>query len=142
MNSVKLYGRLVADPQKQATSKGDSITRFRIAVRRNYKNKDGEYDSDFISCTAFKSTADNIANYFQKGSRIIIEGTLHTGSYEKDGNKVYTTDVWVDRFHFVDAAEKKEQSAGEKFNDMAKAAGYKTADEIFGEEIDDGELPF
>lgn len=93
MNKVFITGRLTKDVL--LTQSGETaIARFTTAVDRV---KEG---ADFISCVAFGKTAETISKYMAKGSKIIAEGHIQTGSYEKDGQKVYTTDVIVDRFEF------------------------------------------
>lgn len=110
MNSFNGLGRLAADPEIRYTTTGDAVCKFRIAINRNYKNKDGQYDADFLTCTAFGKGAEVIANYFKKGNQIAITGSVRTGSYEKDGKKVYTTEIAVKDFNFVDKKEKAEES--------------------------------
>lgn len=103
MNSVQLVGRLVRDPEVRYTA-GDNqtaVARFTVAVNRRFK-KDGEQDADFISCVSFGKTAEFIERYFHKGNSIGLNGRIQTGSYtNKDGNKVYTTDVFVENVEFV-----------------------------------------
>lgn len=103
MNSVQLLGRLVRDPEVRYTA-GDNptaVARFTVACNRKYK-KDAEQEADFISCLAFGKTAEFIERYFNKGSSIALNGRIQTGSYtNKDGQKVYTTDVVVDSLEFV-----------------------------------------
>lgn len=106
MNKVSLVGRLTRDPEVRY-SQGESSTavaRFTVAVDRRFK-KDGEATADFISCVAFGKTAEFIERFFSKGRRIGLVGHIQTGSYDnKDGQKVYTTDVYVDECEFVDSA--------------------------------------
>lgn len=101
MNVVNLIGRLTADPK--TTEKNDTIvTRFNVAINRN---KDM---TDFISCVAFNKTAELIEDYFRKGDMVGLTGSLHSGSYEgKDGNRVYFTEVNVNRVYFVGNREYK-----------------------------------
>ena len=80
------------------TTSGTEVLRFSVAVDRYSKDK--ENDTDFISCVAFGKVASFIGNYFSRGRMIAIEGNIKTGSYEKNGQKVYTTDVIVDKAHF------------------------------------------
>jgi len=102
MNKVVLVGRLTRDPEIRSNGSGSSNARFTLAVNRNFKNKDGNYDADFISCVAFRNTAEFISKYFKKGSMICVEGKIQTGSYDaQDGTKRYTTDVVVDNAEFV-----------------------------------------
>lgn len=106
MNKVQLVGRLSRDPEVRYTQGDNSmaIARFTVAVDRRFK-KDGEQTADFISCVAFGKSAEFIERYFSKGRRIGLVGHIQTGSYDnKDGQKVYTTDVYVDECEFVDSA--------------------------------------
>ncbi len=117
MNKVVLVGRLTRDPEVRSTSSGLSTARFTVAVNRNFKNKDGNYDADFISCVAFRNTADFVAKFFKKGSLIGLEGRIQTGSYDaQDGTKRYTTEVSVDNVEFVGSKSENNQSL---FNDSA-----------------------
>lgn len=103
MNSVQLLGRLARDPDVRYTAGENptAVARFTIACNRKYK-KDAEQEADFISCIAFGKTAEFIERYFRKGSSMALNGRIQTGSYtNKDGNKVYTTDVVVDSLEFV-----------------------------------------
>ena len=102
MNSVSLVGRLTADPEVRYTQGGASIANFTIAVDRKYK-KEGGPDADFPRINAFGKTAEFIEKYFSKGMRIGITGRVQTGSYtDKDGRKVYTTDVVAENVEFVE----------------------------------------
>ena len=102
MNKVVLVGRLTRDPEVRTNSSGISSARFTVAVNRNYKNREGQYDADFVSCVAFRNTAEFIGKFFKKGSMIGLEGRIQTGSYDaQDGTKRYTTDVAVDNVEFV-----------------------------------------
>lgn len=101
MNLVFVTGNLARDVNYIPGSDGKrSSARFTIATQRNFKNKDGKYDADFIQCSAFGNTADFLNKYFKKGSSIEVRGTWRTGSYEKDGTKVYTNDCFVDEVSF------------------------------------------
>lgn len=103
MNSVELVGRLVADPDIKYTDGGLTIARFRTACDRRFR-KDGDQTADFISCVAFGKTAEFVEKYFSKGKRIGLTGRIQTGSYEKDGTKIYTTDVVAENVEFVESA--------------------------------------
>lgn len=107
MNKVLLIGRLTKDPEKKSTDKGTSVVSFSVAVQRKYKNADGNYDADYINCVAWRTTADFIANYFTKGQRIGVVGSLTTRSYEVEGKKRFVTEVNVDEAEFVESKEKK-----------------------------------
>lgn len=109
MNNVSLIGRLTKDPDLKTTQSGLSVCRFTVAVDRPYSK---EKQTDFINCIAWRQTADFIWKYFAKGQRIALIGSIQTGSYEKDGSKVYTTEVNVSNVEFC---ESKKQS-GETVN--------------------------
>lgn len=104
MNKVILMGRLTADPNLNQTASGISSCRFTIAINRPFTNKQtGERDADFISCVAWRQTAEFINRYFRKGSMICVEGTLRNNNYQdKKYPDVthYTTDVVVDNAEF------------------------------------------
>lgn len=168
MNNVTLMGRLVADPELRQTQSGISACRFTLAVNRKVKNKNGEYDADFISCVAWRQTAEFVSKYFSKGSMIAVSGSLRTGKYQDRNHSDvthYTTDVYVDNVEFT--GEKKQQGAGStqnqqpqqqkpKFDSVNDAAGKQYSNELQQaaiqaqanieeyEEIlgDDGDLPF
>lgn len=99
MNKVVLIGRLTKDP---ATNEALTMARYTLAVDRKFK-KEGQPDADFISCLALGKTAEFVAKYLKKGTKIAIEGEIRTGSYEKDGRTVYTTDVLATAHEFVES---------------------------------------
>lgn len=108
MNSVHLLGRITQDLNLQYTQNNVAYLNFTVACDRRFKNQNGERQADFISCKAFKQSAEFIAKYFGKGKKLAIVGTIQTGKYDKNGTTVYTTDVIVDQAEFV---EKMEQTA-------------------------------
>lgn len=102
MNDFKCIGRLTKDVSCNYTPAGMAVARFSIALDRG-KDKDGNSrGADFPSCVAFGRTAENLEKFSGKGLRVAITGHLQTGSYDKDGHKVYTTDVICDRVEFID----------------------------------------
>ncbi len=109
MNKVILIGNIVNDITIEKTSSGNSILKNTIAVRRQFKNADGEYESDFIRFTAFKRTADFLAQYANKGDRIGLEGRWQTGSYDGANGKIYTNDLIVDNVELLTAPRKEEK---------------------------------
>lgn len=104
MNKVILCGRLTADPELRQTQSGVSSCRFTVAVDRKYTDKNtGEREADFISCVAWRQTAEFVSRYFNKGKMIIVEGGLRTSTYKDkkypDVNH-YATDLYVDNVEF------------------------------------------
>lgn len=140
MNKVVLMGRLVRDVDFRVN--GDSsVAKFSVAVDRRFKGKDGKTEADFISCVAFNKTAEFIEKYFHKGMKIAVSGRIQTGSYtNREGQKVYTTDVVCDEAEFVES-----KNASEPAPQTAPASddGFANATDSDGfANIDDLELPF
>ena len=101
MNKVMLVGRLTKDPELRNTGQ-TSVASFSVAINRTFKNKEGNYDADFINCSVFGAQADNLAKYCSKGSQIGVEGRIQSRSYDaQDGTKRYVTDVVADRIEFM-----------------------------------------
>lgn len=99
MNKVLLIGNLTKDVEVRYTKSEMKVANFTLGINREGK-KD---ESDFINCIAFGNQADLISKYLVKGSKVSVEGHIQTGSYEKDGKKVYTTDVVVEKVQFLDS---------------------------------------
>lgn len=112
MNKVILMGRLTKDPDMRG--EGTSlVARYTLAVDRRYQ-KDGEQQTDFISCVAFGKGAEFAEKYLKKGTKIVVCGRIQTGSYtNKDGAKIYTTDVIVEEHDFAESKKADEQSAAD-----------------------------
>lgn len=119
INRVVLVGRLTRDPDLRTTGSGISVLSFTLAVDRQYTNAQGERDADFINCVIWRKAAENFANFTSKGSLVGIDGRLQTRSYEnKDGQRVYVTEVVVDNFALLESrrARQERPSAGNQFN--------------------------
>nr|DAY68069.1 MAG TPA: Single strand binding protein [Caudoviricetes sp.] len=86
-----------------------AVASYTLAVQRDFKNKDGEYEADFIRCKAFGKRGEFVEKYLHKGMKIIAEGRLQSGTYEKDGQTHYTTDLIVDRHEFCESKKGGEQ---------------------------------
>ena len=108
MNLAILTGRLTKIPSITATN-DYTIARFTLAVDR-FKKDAG---ADFISCVAFGKTAEFIEKYLTKGTKVNVVGRIQTGSYEKDGRKIYTTDVVVDTVEFAESKKKEQKEEPE-----------------------------
>jgi len=110
MNHVHIMGRLTRDPEVRYGNENNSVAKFTLAVDRRYKKQGEEQQADFISCVAFNKQAEFIEKYIKKGVKIIVTGRIQTGSYvNKDGQRVYTTDVICEEIEF---AESKSNNAG------------------------------
>lgn len=133
MNTVNLIGRLVRENELRYSAQGTAVLKNTLAVNRKFK-KD---ESDFINLLAFGKTAELMANHLNKGDLVGIEGHIQTGSYEKDGKKVYTFEVVADNITFISGKKKEEKPAqkytadpGDPFADKGQI------------NIDDSDLPF
>ena len=135
MNSVQIIGRICRDPEVRYSQNGNdstAIARFTVAVDRRFKKEGGD-TADFISCVAFGKTAEFIEKYFFKGMKIALNGRIQTGSYtNKDGVKVYTTDVIAENVEFCESKKDGEEKRDDlpKFDD-----GFMNIPEDISEEI-------
>ena len=122
MNKVILMGRLVRDPEVRY-SQGENakaVARYNLAVDRRFK-QDGESKADFINCVAFGKQGEFAEKYFRKGIKIVVSGRIQTGSYtNRDGNKVYTTDVVVEEQEFAESKAASESNV----NSQSSSSGY------------------
>lgn len=105
INSVSLTGRLTSHPEIKFTSTGKTYIRFSLAVNRNFKNGDGEREADFIRCILLGKAGEAFIKFTRKGSLVGISGRLQTQNYEKDGRKVYITEVVVENFALLESKE-------------------------------------
>lgn len=103
MQAFTAIGRITKDPELRQTQSGVAVVRFTLAVDRQFKNANGEKETDFLSCQAWRKTAELIGQYCAKGSLVGIQGEVRTGSYEKNGQRVYTTDIMVNNVKFLDS---------------------------------------
>lgn len=152
LNRIILQGRLVADPELRHTSNGVAVATFRLAVDRDFKDKQtGERKADFINVVAWRGTAEFAASYFRKGRMAIVEGQLQSRTYDdKDGNRRYTTEVIAGSIYFGDSKREgdgpKAQAGGSDFGDYAAAGRAYYAGQQAGKFTDvtddEGELPF
>ena len=101
MNKVVLIGRLTKDPEIRYTPAGNAVSTFSIAVNRDYKNANGEYDTDFIYCVAWNQTAEFMGNYLRKGYQVAVSGSIQIRHYQdQSGKTVYVTEVIVNQVQF------------------------------------------
>lgn len=123
MNKVILMGRLTRDPDIRS-SNGETVTtvaRFTLAVDRRFGRKEGEQNADFIGCVAFGRTAEFAERYLRQGIKVAVTGRIQTGSYtNRDGQKVYTTDVVLDDIEFAESKAASDANRGS----MGMGGGY------------------
>lgn len=147
MNRVELVGRLTKDPELRYTEKDVGICSFVIAVNRNFKNENDEYETDFIFCKAFNKRAETISKYCQKGDLLGIEGSIRTGSYEKDGQRFYTTEIFTDNVSFLSPKSNNTKDEEKEENEPKNEVKSDLDDEVFAEfgdsiEISDDDIAF
>lgn len=136
MNKVELVGRLVKDPEVKLTSNQTKFCSFTIAVDRRFKDANGQRQADFISCIAWKQTAEFIQKYFHKGNRIGICGSIQTRNYDdQNGQKHFITEVLAEEVEFVESQQEVQPQA----TVQAEAPQQVVQEEPEGIQ---GELPF
>lgn len=150
MNKVILCGRLVRDPEVRYSTgqRSMAVAKYTLAVERKGKKKEGEQSSDFINCVAFDKLGEFAEKYFTKGLRILVSGRIQTGSYtNKEGRKVYTTDVIVEEQEFADS--KNSNSSGNSGSYGYQPASMPSPSSVIGDGfmnipdgIEDEGLPF
>lgn len=104
MNNVNLVGRLTKAVDLRYTQNGVAYGSFTIAVNRRFKNQNGEREADFINCVIWKKSAENLANFTNKGSLIGVSGAIQTRNYDnQQGQRVYVTEVLVENFDLLES---------------------------------------
>lgn len=102
MNKVIIIGRTTKDIELKQTPSGTSVAEFSVAVKRTFKNANGENESDFFNCIAFSKLAETISKYVKKGDQVGIEGRLQTRNYtNREGKKIYVTEIIVENVEFL-----------------------------------------
>lgn len=111
MNKIIISGRLTRDPEIKFTQTNNKkVASISVAVRRSYKNQQGEYESDFFNCSAFGAQAEFLEKYFKKGQEILLSGRLQNRSWETEsGEKRYATDIVIEEVNFVGSKQNNEQ---------------------------------
>lgn len=101
LNQLVIVGRLTKDPELKKTESGKNVTNITLAVPRNYKNIDGQYETDFIDCVMWNNVAESTTEYCHKGDLLGVKGRIQTRSYEKDEEKRYVTEVIAEKVTFL-----------------------------------------
>ena len=127
MNKVILMGRLTRDPAvnyTQTASGSSAIARYTLAVDRRFR-RDSEQSADFINCVSFGKTAEFAEKYLRQGTKIVVVGRIQTGSYtNKDGQKVYTTDIIVEECEFAESKNSLQQNQSKPHPAPENADGF------------------
>ena len=141
MNKVILMGRLTRDPEVRYSQgeNGTAVARYTLAVDRRFGKKDGEQSTDFIPCVAFGKSAEFAEKYLHQGMKMLVTGRIQTGSYtNRDGNKVYTTDIIVEDQEFAESrntADAASDKAGRNKETRAEDDGFMNIPEGINEEL-------
>ena len=154
LNHITIMGRLTRDPELRRTGSGVAVASFTLAVDRDFgKNKNGERETDFIDCVAWRQTGEFVSKYFTKGRMAVVSGRLQIRSWtDKDGNKRRTAEVVADNVYFGDSKRDGDAPAG----NYAPAGGYSAPAPNYGTyaapsapasdfamlDDDDAQLPF
>lgn len=129
MNKAFLIGRLTRDPELRYSSSNAAIVNFSIAIDRQYTNNQGQRETDFINIVAFQKQAENIKKYVTKGSLVAVDGRIQTRNYEdKDGKRVYVTEVVADRVQFLSTKGSTPDSVSSAPLDNVSPADFQTND--------------
>lgn len=154
-NHIGVMGRLVSDPELKTTQSGTSVTSFRVAVERNYADKEGNRQADFLDVVAWRGTAEFVCRYFGKGSLVMVEGQLQSRTYQaKDGSNRYVVEIVASSVYFTgerrdNQSQGVQQSKQNSSNNQQNAAqvppaqygpGYATNYEA--PPLSDDDLPF
>lgn len=141
LNTITLMGRLTADPDYRTTQSGVTLTRFTLAVERDYQ-QNGEKQTDFIDIVAWRSTADFVSKYFRKGQLVAVNGSLQTDTYtDKDGNKRKSWSVQAQHVYFAESKRDIEPQQSNGGNKNVNVAYEPEANSDFMPIADD-DLPF
>ena len=144
LNTVTLVGRIVKELDLKYTSTGKAVARFTLAVNRDFKDSNGDTKADFPSCQVWGKTAEVMADNLRKGSLIDVTGRVETGSYEKNGQKIYTTDIVVEKFHFLDS--KKDSTNNGQTGQSNTRSSHQPSDPFNSHsepyDVSDDSLPF
>lgn len=155
LNHIVIMGRLTRDPEMRKTGSGIAVANFTVAVDRDFNGQDGQKETDFIDCVAWRKTAEFVQKYFSKGKMIAVSGRLQVRSWtDKDGNKRRTAEIQADNIYF---GESKGSDGGIRGGSVSNEGGYPTAEQYlqqnYGVSVvpgsdyamlddDDAQLPF
>lgn len=149
INNIIVQGRLTKEPDLKYTNSGTAVISLSLAVQRNFKNQNGEYEADFPMIQAWKKTAELIAQHFHKGDEILLQGRLQTRTYEnQQGQKVFVTEIVADSFSFTSG---RKQHDHQETSNQAPQGQYQQPNNQYQQSgtnqgpfgtINDSDLPF
>ena len=140
LNHITIMGRLTRDPELRRTGSGIAVTNFTVAVDRDFKAENGEKETDFIDCVAWRQTGEFVYKYFTKGRMAVVSGRLQVRKWKNnEGENRYSTEVVADNVYFGDS--KKEESSGSNYGGYSAPANTPASDFAMLDD-DDAQLPF
>lgn len=148
MNSVALIGNLTRDPEVRYTNNDMAIATFSIAINRPPKKDGSEGGADFPRITVFGKQAENVDRFLKRGSKVGIIGRIQTGSYEKDGQRIYTTDIVADRVEFLGRPQEANAAQDQNVVDFQNRQATNTVRQPIQNnnsawaQVDDDDIPF
>lgn len=153
LNRVVLVGRLTRDPDLRYTPQGTPVVTFTLAVNRTFTNQSGQREADFINCVAWRRTAENVANFLNKGSMAGVDGRLQTRTYDsKEGQRVWVTEVLAESVQFLESKSKSQNEDNPEYDQSFKGQrNNRDADVSAGRDpftggkhidVSDDDLPF
>lgn len=154
INNVVLVGRMTRDAELKYTGNNVAVASFSLAVNRNFKDANGERETDFINCVIWRQQAENLANWAKKGALIGITGRIQTRSYEnQQGQRVYVTEVVAENFQMLESRAAREGSNANQGNTFGQQTPPQPQNQNFGQgnnvygnsnpmDIQDSDLPF
>jgi len=149
LNHITIMGRLTRDPELRRTGSGVAVTSFTVAVDRDFgKNENGEKETDFIDCVAWRQTGEFVSKYFTKGRMAVVSGRLQIRSWtDKDGNKRRTAEVIADNVYFGDSKRDGEGTGAytapaANFGSYSAPAASAPASDFAMLDDSDAQLPF
>lgn len=134
MNQALFTGNLTRDPETRVMTNGKARTTFTVAVTRPYTNAAGNRDADFIMITAYDKKAELCQKYLSKGRKVLVETRVKTGSYEKDGKRVYTTEFVLNSIEFLSSRDTEAEAEDRQQEETQEQGGFV--------QVDDDDLPF
>lgn len=133
INRTVLVGRLTKDPEIRYTQSGVAVANFTVAVNRQFTNANGEREADFIGCIIWRKAAENFCNFTHKGSLVGIDGRIQTSSYEKEGQRVYATQVVVDSFSLLKPKQQSQQRGQQSNASDALHDNFEQSNNTYGQ---------
>ena len=143
LNKAILMGRLTRDPELRHTQSNTAVCAFSLAVNRDRKNQNGEYDTDFIDCVAWGKQAEFVSQWFTKGALAIVVGRIQSRNWEdKNGSKRVSIEINTEKISFGESKKSREQTASARQAAQVEPPSFDLPNDDFSEIDDDSDVPF